>query len=104
MAAGDEACLASTPACARLLASANAIVSDHGLHAMQPLLSLSNLKFFDVWHGIPFKGFDADDFRVQHRYDETSVASPLLAELYVTRFRFDTVWLNVTMMQARGFW
>ena len=95
-AAGDEVCLATIPACARLLVSADTIVSDHGLHAMQPLLSLSDLKFFDVWHGIPFKGFDADDFRVQHRCDETWVTSPLLAELYTRRFGFDPAKVIVT--------
>ena len=96
VAEGGPACLATSPACAWLLARADAIISDHGLHAMQPLLSLSNLKFFDVWHGIPFKGFDADDFRVQHRYDETWVASPLLAELYTRRFGFDPAKITVT--------
>ncbi len=94
--AGDEACLATTPTCARLLASADAVISDHGLHALQPMLGRSDLKFFDVWHGIPFKGFDADDFRVQHRYTETWVASPLLAELYTRRFGFDPAKVTVT--------
>jgi CDP-glycerol glycerophosphotransferase len=47
------------------------------------------IRFFDVWHGIPFKGFDAGDFRVQHRFDEAWVASPMLARLYVERFGFD---------------
>ena len=104
LADGEPACLATSPAFAWLLARADAIISDHGLHAMQPMLSLTNLKFLDVWHGIPFKGFDADDFRVQHRYDETWVASPLLAELYPTQFEFDAASVNVTMMQAQGFW
>src|SRR5690606_40302310 len=51
--------------------------------------ALPILRFFDVWHGIPFKGFDADDFRVQHRYDECWVASPLLRDLYIQRFGFE---------------
>lgn len=88
-AAGELSCLAVSPACIRLLAHAEAVISDHGLHALQPMLSLSNLKFFDVWHGIPFKGFDSTDFRVQHHYDETWVSSPLMAELYINRFGFD---------------
>ncbi|AHE96958.1 CDP-glycerol glycerophosphotransferase family protein [Thioalkalivibrio paradoxus] len=94
--AGEDACLAAMPSCAKLLASAEAIISDHGLHALQPMLGRSDLKFFDVWHGIPFKGFDADDFRVQHRYDETWVASPLLSSLYTDRFGFDPARVKVT--------
>src|SRR5690606_23862132 len=60
----------------------------------QPMVHLSNLKFFDVWHGIPFKGFDSDDFQIQRQYDETWVASPLLAGMYVEKFGFrkDRVW------------
>lgn len=81
---------------ARVLANASAIITDHGLHVMEPLLWLTRIRFFDVWHGIPFKGFDADDFRVQRRYDEVWVASPLLAALYVQRFGFDSARVIVT--------
>jgi CDP-glycerol glycerophosphotransferase len=93
---GTPACFAGALACANLLARADALISDHGLHAMQLLLGRTDLRFFDVWHGIPFKGFDADDFRVQHRYDQTWVASPLMAELYRTRFGFDPSRIRVT--------
>lgn len=91
-ASGIESCWASGLACVRLLGTASALVSDHGLHAMQPLHGLYRrlgLRFFDVWHGIPFKGFDADDFRLQHRYDEVWVASELNRRLYLDRFGFD---------------
>jgi CDP-glycerol glycerophosphotransferase len=93
---GDSCVLATSPRCIRWLATADAIVSDHGLHAMSPMLSLSDVKFFDVWHGIPYKGFDADDFRVQHRYDETWVSSPLLRQMYVERFGFPSDIVQVT--------
>lgn len=89
---GFDSCHACSPACARLLAIAGAVVSDHGLHSLellQPAYRRAGLGFFDVWHGIPFKGFDADDFRVQHRYDETWVASGLCRQLYVDRFGFE---------------
>ncbi|ERI52240.1 hypothetical protein N878_05310 [Pseudomonas sp. EGD-AK9] len=79
-------------AAASLLARAHAIISDHGLHSLEVLLPAyrrSGLKCFDVWHGIPFKGFDADDFHLQHRYDEIWVASPLHRNLYVERYGFD---------------
>lgn len=80
--------LAFTPAGARALVRAQAVIADHGLHVIKPLLSLSDIRFFDVWHGIPFKGFDAEDFRVQHRYDEIWVASPLLRKMYIEQFGF----------------
>jgi CDP-glycerol glycerophosphotransferase len=88
VAAGEEVVDATSPRCVPWLGRVDALVSDHGLHALRPLLRLSDVKFFDVWHGIPFKGFDADDFRVQHAYDEAWVASPLLAALYVAKFGF----------------
>lgn len=79
-----------------LLAMADAVISSHGLHTMEWLVNRTNIKFFDVWHGIPFKGFDADDFRVQHKYDETWVASPLNAKLYAKRFGFHESKIKVT--------
>lgn len=85
---GVSCCLAIAPQCIRLLATARAIVTDHGLHAMKYLIGAPGLKFFDVWHGIPFKGFDPNDFCLQHRYDEIWIASPLLRDLYVERFGF----------------
>ncbi|NQX90292.1 MAG: CDP-glycerol glycerophosphotransferase family protein [Halioglobus sp.] len=67
----------------------SAIITDHGLHAMSPLVRLTSILFIDVWHGIPFKGFVPDDFRVQHQYDEVWVSSPLLKEVYVHQYAFD---------------
>jgi CDP-glycerol glycerophosphotransferase len=88
--------LATSPSAIRWMATADAVVSDHGLHAMQGMLGTTDLKFFDVWHGIPFKGFDAEDFRVQQRYDETWVASPLLAAMYMEKFGFPPARVVVT--------
>lgn len=90
---------AGSPLGALLLARAVALVSDHGLHSLQPLQPLYRklgLRFFDVWHGIPFKGFDANDFRLQQRYDETWVASGLHRDLYVERYGFDADKVIVT--------
>jgi CDP-glycerol glycerophosphotransferase (TagB/SpsB family) len=66
----------------------NAMITDHGLHAMRPFIALTNILFIDVWHGIPFKGFIPEDFRVQQRYDEAWVSSPLLKEIYQHKFGF----------------
>ena len=66
----------------------SAMITDHGLHAMTPLIRLTTIRFIDVWHGIPYKGFTPDDFRVQRTYDETWVSSPLLKKIYVEKFGF----------------
>lgn len=95
-ASGESCLLATSPRSIPWLATADAVISDHGLHALLPMLFLSDMKFFDVWHGIPFKGFDADDFRVQHRYDEVWVASPSQRALYIERFGFDPEIVHAT--------
>lgn len=92
-AVGIESCWACGPTCMRLLGSASGLVSDHGLHALQSwqrVYRQLGLRFFDVWHGVPYKGFDADDFGLQHRYDEVWVASDLNRRLYIERFGFDS--------------
>ncbi len=65
-----------------------AVITDHGLHAMSVMVGRTGIRFIDVWHGIPYKGFTPDYFRVQHRYDEVWVSSPLLEEVYVEQFGF----------------
>jgi CDP-glycerol glycerophosphotransferase len=70
------------------VARADIMVTDHGLHAMILLKRLTRIRFVDVWHGIPFKGFEPDDFTVQHDYDEVWVSSPLLQSLYVDTLDF----------------
>ncbi|TCJ14739.1 CDP-glycerol--glycerophosphate glycerophosphotransferase [Parasulfuritortus cantonensis] len=94
--AGHPVLLGLNPLHMFRLAGAYALVSDHGLHALILLLKFSDLKFVDVWHGIPFKGFDRDDFRVQQRYDEVWVASELLRKLYIGRFGFRPEVVKVT--------
>ena len=91
-----SAVLAISPRAVLWLATTDALVSDHGLHVIEWMLGKSDMKFYDVWHGIPFKGFDADDFKIQHRYDETWVASPLLQAMYVQRFGFTPERVQVT--------
>jgi CDP-glycerol glycerophosphotransferase len=85
---GERVIFAVSPAAVAWLARVDAIVTDHGLHAMRAMLPLGGVKFFDAWHGIPFKGFDPADFRDQRRYDETWVASPLMADIYRDAYGF----------------
>lgn len=71
-----------------MMGRCDAIITDHGLHLMSPLLGLTDIKFIDVWHGIPFKGFVPDDFLLQQRYNEVWVSSPLLKSIYEQQFGF----------------
>lgn len=81
---------------ATALAESRVIVSDHGLHSLSILLHCSNIKFVDVWHGIPFKGFDEKDFRTQQAYNEIWVSSQQLKRLYIERFGFTEQQVYVT--------
>lgn len=85
--------------CAQLLGKAGAIVSDHGLHSLGLLRAAYKrvgTRFVDVWHAIPFKGFDAEDFMLQHRYDEVWVASDFCRDMYVTKYGFRSEMVRVT--------
>lgn len=71
-----------------LVGKSAAIITDHGLHAMSSLLYFTNIIFIDVWHGIPYKGFTPDTFRVQRQYHETWVTSDLLKTIYENNYGF----------------
>ncbi|WP_167854725.1 CDP-glycerol glycerophosphotransferase family protein [Mangrovimicrobium sediminis] len=89
-------CLSGTEiAIIAALARCSVMVTDHGLHAMGILIHISNIRFVDVWHGIPFKGFVPKDFALQRKYDEIWLSSPLLAALYQERFGFERERLRV---------
>jgi CDP-ribitol ribitolphosphotransferase len=85
---GVNSILITSHKCVKALSKTNLIISDHGLHSLVLLLNLSDIKFVDVWHGIPFKGFDENDFKTQHKYEEIWVSSEKIKELYVKQFKF----------------
>ncbi len=93
---GSSAILATKPECIKHLIKTDCIISDHGLHSLELLLKLSNIKFIDVWHGIPFKGFDKNDFKIQHQYDQVWVSSKKLKQLYTDNFGFNKDKIKVT--------
>ncbi len=72
------------------------VVSDHGPHALYFLKKLTKVKFIDVWHGIPFKGFDQADFHWLHGYTATFVTSPSMKVMYEKRFGFTREQVKVT--------
>jgi len=89
--AGIRSQWACSPRAAALLARTLAIISDHGLHSLEimlPAYRKAGLRCIDVWHGIPFKGFDINDFRLQHEYDEIWVASTSQRSLWIEKFGF----------------
>lgn len=78
------------------LAKTKVFITDHGLHWLVLFLKFTDAKFADVWHGIPFKGFDRNDFKVQHTYNEIWLTSRRLRELYVEKFGFEIERLHIT--------
>jgi CDP-glycerol glycerophosphotransferase (TagB/SpsB family) len=76
----------TNPFNAAKIAAAYAIVSDHGLHSLSILKRFTRMPFFDVWHAIPLKGFDEDDFRTQQDYEKIFVTSELVKSVYIEKF------------------
>lgn len=72
------------------------VVTDHGPHALYFLQRTTSVKFVDVWHGIPFKGFDREDFHWLHGYDATFVPSPSMRRMYGTRYGFAPHQVKIT--------
>lgn len=91
-----KAILAINPSNISLISRSLCIVSDHGIHCLELLLKYSSIKFVDVWHGIPFKGFDGDDFKIQHRFDQIWVSSNKLKQMYIEKFNFAESKVKVT--------
>ena len=73
----------------RALARVVCIITDHGPQLMSFLQIVSNIKFIDVWHGIPFKGWARDEFTSLRRYNEIWAPSELVRAIYVQRFGFE---------------
>lgn len=67
------------------VARADAMITDHGLHMMKPLVHLTDIAFIDVGHGIPFKGYDEENFRLRHHYREIWMSSSALSRIYAER-------------------
>ena len=53
-----------------------------------PTWAMVSLILIDVWHGIAFKGFVPESFRLQRRYHEAWVSSPLLKTVYEQQYGF----------------
>ncbi len=78
------------------IARSDAFVSSHGLHFLRVLKKTTDIKFFDAWHGIPYKGFTASDFNHLHDHDQSWVSSEKFKDIYVNKFGFDAERVKVT--------
>ena len=79
-----------------LIGQSDVIVTDHGLHTLTFFLKLTNITFADVWHGIAYKGFTADDFSFMHPYDEIWASSPAFKAIYEQKWGFKPEKVKVT--------
>lgn len=96
---GINARWACAPACSALLCRSAALVSDHGLHSLNPLRRMYQklgLKFFDVWHGMSTMEYRPKELATRHSYDEVWVASDLYREVYIGQFGFDEAKVVIT--------
>ncbi len=95
---GEEGrCLLTTNTMQMLkLSKADAVISSHGIQVLALQRKFTSTKFIDVWHGIPYKGFDAEDFKEIHDHDQIWVSSPELKNMYVEKFGFKESKLKVT--------
>lgn len=75
---------------------ASAFITSHGLHFFSPLRRFTNIVFIDLWHGVPYKGFDATDLSHLHDHTETWVSSESLKKIYTDRLGFNPDKVRVT--------
>ncbi|MDT8303279.1 MAG: CDP-glycerol glycerophosphotransferase family protein [Sedimentisphaerales bacterium] len=78
------------------VAKAGAIITDHGMHTLILYQYLTSIKFIDVWHGLSYKGFDAQTFRHLHGHDEVWVQSETMRHFYIHKFGFSNKQIKVT--------
>src|SRR5690606_34692150 len=64
------------------LSRADAFISSHGPQVWWLLPILTDIKFIDVWHGIPYKGFDDKDFDQFKHYNQVWVSSEELKKIH----------------------
>jgi CDP-glycerol glycerophosphotransferase len=72
------------------------IITDHGLHTLTFINKFTSIKFVDVWHGIPYKGFVPKDLAPQHSYTEVWVSSPWMRDVYIKDYGFQPSIVKVT--------
>ncbi len=78
------------------VAKADAFITSHGLHLLNPLRSFTNIKFIDVWHAVSYKGFGYKEFDHLRAHDEIWVSSEEMRIMYINRYGFEVAKVKVT--------
>jgi len=77
--------------------NSSVFICDHGINIFRILqIFKKEIKFIDVWHGIPFKGYSARDFKVLKNFDAIFTSSDYLKEIYVNKWGFKNYQVKVT--------
>lgn len=80
----------------KIVARSDCIVTSHGFRFSTILKKFTDIKFIDVWHGIPYKGYKKDDFKNKHDYDGVFVSSEYVKKMYIQKFGFPNDIIKVT--------
>jgi len=80
----------------KLLWRTDAMITDHGLHSMAMLKKLTDIKFVDVWHGIPFKGYGEKDMAMLSGYAAIWTTSEHIKRLYSQKMNLPAEIIQVT--------
>lgn len=75
---------------------ADVMITDHGYHSIYIYYRFTSMKFVDVWHGVPFKGYSTRNFEAYQNYASIWVSSKTLQNIYVNKFHFDRDKVTVT--------
>jgi CDP-glycerol glycerophosphotransferase len=62
------------------------LITDHGLDSHILFARFSDIRFVDVRHGIPSKGFDSHEFGSMRGHAAVFVSSPLMKDIYLSRY------------------
>lgn len=74
-----------------------AVISDRRAHALVYYIWLTNIPFFDVWHGIQmFKRFAPKNMAMLKKYREVWAPSPAVAKLYSEQYLLPAEKIKVT--------
>lgn len=88
--------LANNPFHITKIAQAKAMITSHGYHTFFLYNLLTNMKFVDVRHGIPYKGYTAEDFKGKKKYDQEWLSSEWFKNLYIKEYGFREDQIKVT--------
>lgn len=68
------------------VAKADVFICDRAPQVYLFLAKYTDIKFIDVWHGVPFKGYSESDFSFLKSYDEVWVSSDNMKKVYQDKF------------------